>query len=127
VVDVYLNVEAAETPRATAERLSGLPAMPSTATPHVELIASAEERARYARTPLRADPLEAAVQAVRRAFMSRATRRERLSAALMPRSVLQRWRNAWLLGLSRVVTTSGLWRDRVVRALSPRRLLTFRK
>ena len=127
MVDFDIVVDAAETPRATAERLSGLPAMPSTATPHVELIASAEERARYARTPLRADPLEAAVQAVRRAFMSRATRRERLSAALMPRSVLQRWRNAWLLGLSRVVTTSGLWRDRVVRALSPRRLLTFRK
>ena len=127
MVDFDISVDPAETPRATADRLSGLPAMPSGATTEVELLASAEERARYARTPLRDDPLDAAVRGVRRAFMSRATRRERLSATLMPRSVLQRWRNNWVLGLSRVVTTTGLWRDRVVRALSPRRLLASRK
>jgi transglutaminase-like putative cysteine protease len=126
MVDFDIEVDPAETPRATAERLTGLPAMPSTAGPQADLLASAEERARYARTPLRPDPLDAAVRGVRRAFLSRATRRERLSAALMPRSVLQRWRTDWLLGLSRIVTTTGLWRDRIVRALSPRRLLASR-
>lgn len=127
MVDYDVPVDPAETPRATAERLGVLPAMPSAAAGEVDLLASAEERARYARTPLRADPLEAAVRAMRRAFALRATRRERLSAALMPKSVLQRWRNAWVTTLSRLVLTTGQVRDRVVRALSPRRLLASRK
>lgn len=126
MVDFNVLVDPAETPRATANRLGGLSAVAVNMSSDADLLASAEERARYARTPLRSNPLEAAVRGVRQALHDRASRRERLSAALMPRSVLLRWRSAWITALSTTVATVGVRRDRLVRALSPRRLLAGR-
>jgi transglutaminase-like putative cysteine protease len=126
MIDFNVPVDAAETPRTTAHRLGGLSAVARSMSADADLLASAEERARYARTPLRADPLEAAGRGVRQALHDRASRRERLAATLMPRSVLLRWRSAWIGIVSTMVTTVGVRRDQLVRALSPRRLLAGR-
>ncbi|HEX6870708.1 MAG TPA: transglutaminase domain-containing protein, partial [Micromonosporaceae bacterium] len=126
MVDFEVPVDPAETPRATAERLSTLPALRPAGRAHTDLLAKAEERARYARTPLRPDRLDEAVSATRKAFALRASRRQRLSATLLPRSVIQRWRAAWLGRLARLVTVTGQVRDAAM-SLSPRRLLTGRR
>ncbi len=123
MVDFDVVVDSAETPRATADRLSDLPALAPSARGHAGLLASAEERARYAKMPLPPDGLNEAVRATRAGFAERATRRQRLTAALMPRSVVLRWRVAWVGWVSRTVGAAGRAREALVVA-SPRRLLT---
>jgi Domain of unknown function (DUF4129) len=126
MVDFRVPVDEAETPRATAERVGRLPGLAKADEDHVFLLGSAEERARYARTPVRPDRLDVAVGAIRKALAQRANRWERVSAVLMPRSVLARWRLDLLRWYSRVLSTTGRWRDRLVAAVSPRRLLANR-
>jgi hypothetical protein len=63
------------------------------------------------------------LRAVRKALASRANRRTRLAARLLPPSVLQRWRLAIVESSIRTVLTSGRMRDGLMR-WSPRRLLT---
>lgn len=128
MVDFDVKVDEAETPRATAERLGSLLPDPSSVRPSsvrhssVRLLARAEERARYARVPLSANGLDQAVRSARAALARRATRRQRISAFLMPRSVVLRWRAGWIAGVGRVVGAAGRIRDALL-MISPRRLL----
>jgi hypothetical protein len=155
MVDFGIPVDDAETPRATAERLCGLLQPPAArespagreplsgrepsaawkplamapvglASAPVGLLASAEERARYARTPLPAPGLNEAVESTRAALARRGTRWQRVHASLMPRSVILRWRAAWIGWVGRTVGAAGRIRDAVL-TISPRRLLTPRE
>jgi transglutaminase-like putative cysteine protease len=126
MVDYRLTVDPAETPRATVERLVGT-ALPATdAVAQARLLGMAEERARYAQVPLAAEALTPAVRVVRRAIAADADRRVRLTAVLMPPSVLLRWRNAGYVALTamsaRTAAVSAVVM-RVLRPLRPRRLL----
>jgi transglutaminase-like putative cysteine protease len=95
MIDYGVLVDPAETPRGTAGRLATTPALSPTGRPPTALIARAEERARYAPSPVRATNLDQAVRAARAAFADNATRWQRFSAWLFPRSVLMRWRLGW--------------------------------
>lgn len=123
MIDYEIPVDEAETPRATAERLSALPNLEPVAAGHSRLLARAEERARYARTPLRPDGLDAAVRGTRAALAQRATRAQRWRATFLPPSVLLRWRNAYIGGLNRMSRASARLREGLL-TISPRRLLT---
>lgn len=126
LVDYRLPVDAAETPRTTAERLVRDVDLPDDAARGVRLLGQAEERARYARSPLQTDELAASLSAVRRAVARQAPRGVRLRALLLPPSVLLAWRQAVVSGATAVATTTGRWRDAVARAVNPRRLLAIR-
>jgi transglutaminase-like putative cysteine protease len=123
MVDYRVPIDPTETPRATADRLvrQGLVDGPSAEAARV--LGRAEERARYARDPLQAGRLGEGLRAVRKALASRANRRTRLAARLLPPSVLLRWRLAIVESSIRTVLTSGRMRDGLMR-WSPRRLLT---
>jgi TgpA N-terminal domain/Transglutaminase-like superfamily/Domain of unknown function (DUF4129) len=95
MIDYGVLVDPAETPRATASRLSTTPELGPTGRPPTTVLARAEERARYAPAPVRASSLDEAVREARRAFSENATRLQQLSAWLFPRSVLMRWRLGW--------------------------------
>jgi len=58
----------------------------------VQVLSRAEERARYARSPLTDVDLGASLRDVRSALHHGVPRRTRLAATLLPRSVLVRWR-----------------------------------
>ncbi|ATO17232.1 transglutaminase [Micromonospora sp. WMMA2032] len=126
LVDFHVRVDRTETPRATAERLSREALAEDTgAATGVRLLGRAEERARYARDPLGGAELHPALRSVRGALAARADRRTRLLAALLPPSVLARWRTAAAERSARLVTTTGRARQRMLR-WSPRRLLAGR-
>jgi len=124
MIDFEVLVDEAETPRATGDRLGDLPGLMSVKAQAL-LLARAEERARYARAPLHPDGLDEALRETRRALAAQATRRQRLAAVLMPRSVLLRWRLAWVGWVNRSIGVSTRIRE-TVGQLSPRRLLTDR-
>ncbi|SBT44757.1 transglutaminase TgpA family protein [Micromonospora auratinigra] len=126
LVDYQVRVDRTETPRATAERLvrESL-AEDGGAVTGARLLGRAEERARYARDPLTGEALHPALRAVRGALAARADRRTRIMAALLPPSVLLRWRTAVADRSTRLVTTGGQFRDRLLR-WNPRRLLAGR-
>lgn len=126
MVDHRLVVDPAETPRATVERLISTALPASAAVEQARLLGLAEERARYAPVPLSAEHLAPAVREVRRAIAGEADRGVRLTALLMPPSVLLRWRNGAYAGLTAL--SAGMTRlsevvMRVLRPLRPRRLL----
>jgi hypothetical protein len=126
LVDFRLPVDAAETPRATAERVvrdSGLRDAPAGGA---RLLGYAEERARYARVPLVTDELTPSLRSVRRALSLRASRRTRIVALLLPPSVLQRWRAAVVSWSAATSTALSSWGDTITRLLSPRRLIAMR-
>jgi transglutaminase-like putative cysteine protease len=125
LVDFDVAVDLAETPRATADRLRELPAFAPTAQDAAVLIARAEERARYARTPMRSDGLDPAVRTVRSALAQRATGRQRFLAAVMPRSVTLRWRATWIGWVNRSIRTGARIRGGLA-VVNPRRLLASR-
>ncbi|MFI7215415.1 transglutaminaseTgpA domain-containing protein [Micromonospora maritima] len=126
LVDFHVRVDRTETPRATAERLSREALAEDTgAATGVRLLGRAEERARYARDPLGGAELHPALRTVRGALAARADRRTRLMAALLPPSVLSRWRTSVAERSARLVTTTGRVRQRMLR-WSPRRLLAGR-
>ncbi|WBB67256.1 DUF3488 and transglutaminase-like domain-containing protein [Micromonospora sp. WMMD812] len=126
LVDYRVLVDRTETPRATAERL-----VRDTLTDHADasdgarLLGRAEERARYARDPLTGEPLTTALRSVRGALAASADRRTRLLAAILPPSVLLRWRTAVADASARMVTLAGRVRYRLFR-WNPRRLLADR-
>ncbi|MEV6599445.1 DUF3488 and transglutaminase-like domain-containing protein [Actinoplanes sp. NPDC051346] len=126
MVDYRVPVDPTETPRHTAQRLIreaeliGTPAAESAV-----LLGHAEERARYARRPVRGEGLTEALTQVRRGLARTAPRGTRLRAVLLPPSVMLRWRlglaersMGWMSSFSR-------GRDMLVR-FSPRRLLAGR-
>jgi hypothetical protein len=125
LVDFRVRVDPAETPRSTAERLAAEERLTGKAAESVRLLGYAEERARYARTPLFVAELVGALRAVRRALADRASRRTRLAAVLMPRSVLFRWRASIEDRSTSVAAAIVSWREALLR-LSPRRLLAAR-
>ncbi|MGK5741903.1 transglutaminase TgpA family protein [Micromonospora sp. URMC 103] len=126
LVDYRVRIDRTETPRATADRL-----VRDTLTDHTEavtavrLLGRAEERARYARDPLTGEPLTPALRAVRGALAAGANRRTRLLAAVLPPSVLARWRIALADTSARLVAVTGRNRRRMLR-WNPRRLLADR-
>ncbi|WP_446216068.1 transglutaminase TgpA family protein [Micromonospora sp. IBHARD004] len=126
LVDFRVPVDRTETPRATADRLvrDTLTGDASAATA-ARLLGRAEERARYARDPLTGEALHPALRSVRGALAAQADRRTRLLAAVLPPSVLLRWRRAISDASTRLVAAAGQVRHLVVR-WSPRRLLAGR-
>ena len=127
LVDFRVPVDRTETPRATADRLVRETLTDDTAAVGAaRLLGRAEERARYARDPLTGERLHPALRAVRGALAARADRRTRLLAAVLPPSVLLRWR---LRG--RRTRPPGWWRGRRGPApllrWNPRRLLADRR
>jgi transglutaminase-like putative cysteine protease len=122
MVDFRIPVDPTETPRSTTERLVDSSTLADRAADGARLLGRAEERARYAREPMHSAGLPEGLDAVRRALAEAATRRQRLIAALLPPSVLLRWRLALVDLGTETVLTGGRWRDRVTR-LSPRRRL----
>ncbi|MGW4156781.1 transglutaminase family protein [Micromonospora chersina] len=126
LVDFHVRVDRTETPRATAERLAREALVEDAgAVTGVRLLGRAEERARYARDPLTGEELHPALRSVRGALAARADRRTRLLAAVLPPSVLLRWRTALTDRSTRLVTTTGQVRQRLLR-WNPRRLLAGR-
>ena len=123
MIDYRVPIDQTETPRATADRLVRESLVDGPAAESARVLGRAEERARYARDPLQAGRLGDGLRAVRKALASRANRRTRLAARLLPPSVLQRWRLAIVESSIRTVLTSGRMRDGLMR-WSPRRLLT---
>ncbi|HCT80996.1 MAG TPA: transglutaminase [Micromonosporaceae bacterium] len=93
MIDYRIVIDPAETPRSTAERLVHQEGLPTPVAEQTRRLSHAEERARYSKQPLSSTGLMAAVAEVRRTLASQAGRWVRISAVLMPPSVVQRWRN----------------------------------
>ena len=126
LVDFRIRVDPTETPRATAERLVAEGLTSGDAEEAVRLLGRAEERARYAREPLRQHaPLADALRVVRRALRGQADRRTRIVAATLPPSVLARWRSTVADVSAGLVGRIGRLRERLLR-WSPRRVLAGR-
>jgi transglutaminase-like putative cysteine protease len=144
MVDFQVPLDPAETPRATAERLitqcrldvsgsgageelgdrAGAPA-PGDVTDGVRLLGRAEERARYAPSPLHPTGLEPALRAARQALAARSTPGARWRARLLPPSTLLRWRGAAIDTIARVAWAFNRIGEELAR-LSPRRWLASR-
>jgi transglutaminase-like putative cysteine protease len=126
LVDYQVRIDLTETPRVTAERLVRESLAEDTgAITGARLLGRAEERARYARDPLTGEVLHPALRSVRATLAARADRRTRIMAALLPPSVLLRWRTAVADRSTRLVTAFGQMRNRLLR-WNPRRLLAGR-
>lgn len=125
LVDFRVPIDPSETPRATADRLAVRVLRGEPGADDVRLLGRAEERARYARDPLPGSPLAAALHSVRRGLVRQADRRTRVTAVLLPPSVLRRWRAATLDGYARLVAGAGRTRGRLER-WSPWRLIAGR-
>lgn len=125
MIDFRVPADPAETPRAITRRLVLEQELMNEPAAGASQLGMAEERARYARTPLDPAPLAAALRSVRQALRSTADRRTRIMAVLMPPSVTARWRLALLDSMSSTVRRLGELRIRLAR-FSPRRLLSSR-
>ncbi|MGC4838974.1 transglutaminase TgpA family protein [Micromonospora vinacea] len=125
LVDFRVPVDPTETPRATADRLVRDTLDDDDAIGSARLLGRAEERARYARDPLTGERLLPALRAVRGALAAQADRRTRLLAAVLPPSVLLRWRTGMADRSGRLVALTGRARYRLLR-WNPRRLLADR-
>ncbi len=126
MIDFGVEVDPSETPRGTSQRLQDLSEIAPSGRSRTAVLARAEERARYAPAPMRSDSLDEAVRAIRAAFAERATRGQRLTAWLFPRSVLLRWRLGWYTFYSRTVRQTGKIRDTMM-LVDPRRLLSRKR
>jgi hypothetical protein len=124
MIDYRVPVDDAETPRMTADRLYSEQRLVDRAAESATLLGRAEERARYARTPLTTTELRDALAQVRGALRRQARGRIRIVAVLMPPSVTQRWRAAVVRTFTDTVNAVARWREATVRALSVRRMLT---
>ncbi|SDZ07412.1 Transglutaminase-like enzyme, putative cysteine protease [Micromonospora pattaloongensis] len=125
LVDYRVPVDPTETPRATADRLVGAERVRDESAEALRLLGRAEERARYARDPVQAAALPEALRTVRRAVAAGADRRTRWTAAVLPPSVMLRWRSRTLDRFASAVAALGRYRNALVR-WSPRRLLANR-
>jgi hypothetical protein len=126
MIDYRVEIDPAETPRLTADRLISEMYLRSGAAEGVQVLGRAEERARYARIPLLDVDLGRPLREVRSALRDGVSRRTRLIAALLPPSVLARWRANLSARYATTITAIGRRRDAVTRAISPRRLLASR-
>lgn len=121
LLDYRVGVDDAETPRVTVDRLVAKFALTGESADAVRLLGRVEERARYARSPLRESGLGAALRAVRRAVARRVSTRTRMAAVLFPPSVLHRWRTGLVESFASSVAWTGRVREGMVRTLRPRR------
>lgn len=94
LVDYGLGYRPSETPRAVARRISATLRLDPAADQAVTRIAGAEERARYAVSPLSSGSLRADTAAVRQALSREASWPTRFRARLMPQSTLRPAREA---------------------------------
>jgi transglutaminase-like putative cysteine protease len=124
MVDYRMPVDPAATPRTTAESLVTASVLGTRAADSARLLGQAEERARYARTPLNTSELGDSLRLVRESIIRRVSFRTRMRATLLPASVLGRWQLAVSEWSARASDASGRARDTLVRIFSPRRLLT---
>jgi transglutaminase-like putative cysteine protease len=124
MIDFQVPLDPAETPRTTATRLVRECRLDvggaSPAGDGARLLGQAEERARYAPSPMSAAGLLTALRAVRRALAAEATRRTRWRARLLPPSTLLRWRMAAGEASTRAAAATGRLGELGAR-LSPRR------
>jgi hypothetical protein len=114
MIDYGVLVDPSETPRATAGRLSTTAQLAPSGRPQTAVLARAEERARYAPTPVRPTNLDDAIRSAREAFEDEATQWQRISARLFPKSVLMRWRLGWYGFVATSVRRAGRVRDAVL-------------
>jgi hypothetical protein len=126
LVDYGFPPDEAKTPRETVRALAEDLRIGGSTAEALRLLALAEERARYARTPLDAGNLGGALRAIRTAVKARATRWTRIRAAVLPPSVIQRW--SYRTSTASTALIAGLGRnwDAAMRVISPRRLLPGR-
>jgi transglutaminase-like putative cysteine protease len=124
MIDYKVEIDPAETPRLTGERLITEARLPEAAATGVQVLSRAEERARYARSPLTDVELGGPLRDVRTALREGVSFRTRLAATLMPPSVLARWRTATSTRYLAFTTATATRRDALFRTISPRRLLT---
>ncbi len=125
MIDFRVPVDPTETPRVTAQRLIRDADLEPAPAESATLLGRAEERARYARRPLQGGELSDALQQVRKGVARSAPRRTRLTAALLPPSVMLRWRRGMADMSSKWIEFFSRGRDALVR-FSPRRLLAGR-
>jgi transglutaminase-like putative cysteine protease len=95
LVDLGLGGAASESPRALARRIAATADLDEPTREALNRIASAEERAQYARTPAAGESLQADGRAVRRAVAKEVTGAQRWRARLLPASTVNPVR-AWL-------------------------------
>jgi transglutaminase-like putative cysteine protease len=126
MIDYRVEIDPAETPRLTTERLKSDLYLGDAAARGLTVLGQAEERARYARSPLTDVDLATPLKDVRAAMKYGVSRRTRIIAALLPPSVLGRWRAGISARYSTTVTAMGRRRDALARMLSPRRLFASR-
>jgi transglutaminase-like putative cysteine protease len=88
LTDYGLDGPTSESPRALARRVTETARLDEPARQALDRVASAEERARYARSPAAGGSLRADELAVRRAVARNATRWQRWRARLLPASTL---------------------------------------
>lgn len=88
--DTGYALRAADSPRGAARRLVTAAGLTGVAADEVSRLASAEERARYARSAPPVDGLDAGVRAVRKALVATLPGRKRLRAQVFPPSALRR-------------------------------------
>jgi hypothetical protein len=122
LVDYRIPIDVAETPRMTAERLVKAEGLDTTAADNARLLGHAEERARYSQRPATTDGLVPAVKEVRRTLAAQAGRWVRLTAVMLPPSVIQRWRSAASNATTRLSNRMADMRFAVRRLASPLRL-----
>jgi len=120
MVDLRIPVNPAETPRASAARLTtGRAPLVESAQKEMWLLARAEERARYAQAPLavEAGQLAQAVQRVREDLQRYTGWFTRARTVLFPPSVLQVWRERAASRLTVMTDTVQEWRDQLGQSL----------
>ncbi len=122
LVDYRIPLDVAETPRMTAERLVKSEGLDVTTADRARLLGHAEERARYSQRPAAAEGLAPAVKEVRRTIAAQAGRWVRLTAVLLPPSVIQRWGAAASHAAARFSARSTDARLALRRLTSPLRL-----
>ncbi|WP_432829409.1 transglutaminaseTgpA domain-containing protein [Dactylosporangium sp. CA-092794] len=126
MVDYRVPIDEAETPRATVDRLVQKERLRDKAESGARLISTVEEHARYARTPLTARELRAALSSVQSAFAANASRKVRILAVVLPPSVLRRWRTGLSYRSGSLSVATGRGWDQLMRTLSVRRLAARR-
>jgi len=123
LIDFQVPIDPAETPRTAAERIVHTLDLPVEVIADVRLLGAAEERARYAASPGRSQPLTGALRSIRRALAARVSFRTKFRAIALPPSVTGRWRAGSIAWWAQAVARSQSTRERILRTLSLRRWL----
>jgi transglutaminase-like putative cysteine protease len=93
--DAGYPLRASDSPRAAARRLVTAAGLADPVAQEVSRLATAEERARYARSAEPVDGLDASARAVRKALMASLSRWARLRATVAPASSMRRIREGY--------------------------------